>query len=142
MAEDQANRDNWPIHVIKQRNVEAAIWERRGDDGRVSHHVTLTKSYNAGDGWKRNATFSMKELSAAITCGDKAQQWILSRQQDLARDQAQGHEAQAPPRSHQRRPNEIDKILDNQPGRPSQLDKLLDKIEERLEQRKRGGHSL
>ena len=90
------NRDpnhSAPIHRETDGNVEAAVWRRIQDDGRVSHHVTLSKSYQDSDGnWHRSNTFTMKELDRALACGSRAQEWVIQQRQEMAREKAHQEE--------------------------------------------------
>src|SRR5262249_7480349 len=78
--QDQSRR---PVHTEGRGGVEAAVWERYLDDGRVGHHVTVSKSYRDAEGWHRCSTFSLKELKALKECVGRAEQWVIARQQEL-----------------------------------------------------------
>jgi hypothetical protein len=87
MSDQQDRKEpTWPVHVVQQGAVEAAIWERRDAGGNVRHQVSLSRTYRTREGeWKRTSTFDRKGLPVVMACAEQAQGWIQARELQLTR---------------------------------------------------------
>ncbi len=84
--EDELRQGRAPLQVFRRANVEAAVWERRSQDGRVYHEVSVSRSYRRADGtWGRSAAFGMGEVAAMLRCTAEAERWALAREHQLGR---------------------------------------------------------
>jgi hypothetical protein len=94
MSDREDKPRTWPAHVVKQGHIEAAIWERRNPEtGEIRHSVALSRSYKTQEGqWIQTSNFDRKELGVILRCAEKAQSWIFSREQELARERARSQE--------------------------------------------------
>src|SRR4051794_10187304 len=76
---------NWPIHVVKDGAVEAAIWERTDQrTGETRHQVSLSRSYQNKEGtWARTSTFDSRQLASVNKVTEQAHTWVLERTREL-----------------------------------------------------------
>lgn len=68
--------NNRPIKTVRAGNVRAAIWANYGDDDRVYHSVSVTRSYRDGDTWKDSTVFGRDDLPKVELVTRKAFEFI------------------------------------------------------------------
>jgi hypothetical protein len=79
--------------------VEAAVWTREVEEGRIAYSVTLQRSYQDRDGkWQRTSSLDEGDLLPAAKALDDAYTWIQkTRQQHRQAEAVQGPQAAPPP---------------------------------------------
>jgi hypothetical protein len=61
-------------------SIEAAVWEKEvGDDKRLTHTVTVSRSYKDGDEWKRSDSFWPQDLPALALALQDCALWIAEQ---------------------------------------------------------------
>ena len=82
-GEDQAPAPdrNRPVHVVRLRNVRAAIWANDTETG-LRYNVTVSRLYKDGDQqWKTSDGFGRDELLLLAKVLDLAHGWICEEMQ-------------------------------------------------------------
>ena len=69
-----------PAHKIRLGNIQAAIWANDNGSDQLWFNVTLTRSFNDGNGWKDSSSFRRDDLPIAAKVLDMAYTWIWERQ--------------------------------------------------------------
>jgi hypothetical protein len=68
-----------PVHKIRHRSIEAAIWENEGKSGPF-HAVTFQRLYKTGGEWKSSDTYSQADLLYLQQVAEAAYHWIQDNQ--------------------------------------------------------------
>jgi hypothetical protein len=55
---------NKPIHTIRHRNIQAAIWLNPTDSGPM-YNVTVSRGYKVGDEWHQSDSYGYTDLLIA-----------------------------------------------------------------------------
>jgi hypothetical protein len=76
--------DFWPVHTVKDRDVEAAIWEISTPDG-PGFRVRISRVYRADDEWKYSNLFSEEALLRLSKVASDAYSWIVKHRNDAPR---------------------------------------------------------
>ncbi len=63
-------------------NVQVAVWENEGKEGRPYSTVTLDKRYKAGEEWKSTKSLGVNELPKAILALQKAYEHLALREEE------------------------------------------------------------
>ena len=82
-GEDQAPTPdrNRPVHVVRLRNVRAAIWANDTETG-LRYNVTVSRLYKDGDQqWKTSDGFGRDDLLLLAKVLDLAHSWICEELQ-------------------------------------------------------------
>jgi hypothetical protein len=86
-----------PEYKARFGRVEAAVWSRGLDEGRMAYSVTLQRSYQDRDGkWQRTTSLDEGDMLPAAKALEDAYTWIQEQRQH-SREEA-FHELQVPPR--------------------------------------------
>jgi hypothetical protein len=81
-SQAQEPEPNRPVHVVRLRNIRAAIWANETETG-VRHNVTLTRLYRDEQGhWHDSDSFRRDDLLLLAKVVDLAHTWISERSQD------------------------------------------------------------
>ncbi len=73
---------NQPTHRIRISKVQAAIWQRSGENG-PWYNVTFSRSYkDAKDEWKSADSFSVDDLLLLAKVANEAHTWIVQKQHE------------------------------------------------------------
>ena len=67
---------NKPAHQIRLGRIRAAIWANQGENGDAWFNVTMTRTYNDGDGPKDTYSFRRDDLPVVEKVADMAYAWI------------------------------------------------------------------
>ena len=88
-----------PSYKARYARVEAAVWTREVEEGRIAYSVTLQRSYQDRDGkWQRTSSLDEGDLLPAAKALDDAYAWIQkTRQQHRQGEAVQGPQAAPPP---------------------------------------------
>src|SRR5262245_22622153 len=88
-----------PSYKARFGRVEAAVWPRDLEEGRIAYSVTLQRSYQDRDGkWQRTSSLDEGDLLPAAKALDDAYSWIQkTRQQHRQDDTSQRVESSPPP---------------------------------------------
>ena len=83
-----------PSYKARFGRVEAAVWSRELEEGRIAYSVTLQRSYRDGDGkWQRTSSLDEGDLLPAAKALDDAYSWIQkTRQQHRQQETSQRDE--------------------------------------------------
>ena len=81
-SEQNGNR---PVHTIRYRGCEAAIWLNAGTNGTAYHSVTVRKSYKDDQGqWHDVQSFLFSDLPHLAKAITDAHSWIAATERDSA----------------------------------------------------------
>ena len=64
-----------PVHEIRIGSIKATIWANDAN-GKVIHNVTFSRSYRAGEDWKKTSSFSRSHLDKLAEAIAEADRWI------------------------------------------------------------------
>lgn len=80
-TEDLPDR-NRPVHVVRLRNIRAAIWANDTEVG-LRYNVTVSRLYkdNDDDQWKTSESFGRDDLLLLAKVVDLAHTWITEQMQ-------------------------------------------------------------
>jgi hypothetical protein len=79
-APEPAHPKTQPVHVVRLRNIRAAIWANDTEFG-VRHNVTVSRLYKDGDQWKTSDSFGREDLLLLAKVLDLAHSWICEQSQ-------------------------------------------------------------
>ena len=80
-AAEPAAPKSQPVHVVRLRNIRAAIWANDTEYG-VRHNVTVSRLYKDGDDqWKTSESFGRDDLLLLAKVLDLAHTWICEQVQ-------------------------------------------------------------
>lgn len=72
---------NRPVHVVRLRNIRAAIWANDTETG-LRYNVTVSRLYKDGDQqWKTSDGFGRDDLLLLAKVLDQAHSWICEELQ-------------------------------------------------------------
>lgn len=77
--------DFWPIHTVKDRDLEASIWEISTPDGR-GFSVRIARVYRADDECKYSNLFSEDALLRLSKVASDAYSWIARQRNETCRE--------------------------------------------------------
>jgi hypothetical protein len=87
-----------PSYKARFGRVEAAVWPRDLDEGRIAYSVTLQRSYQDRDGkWARTSALDEGDLLPAAKALDDAYCWIQKTRQQHRQDEASHRVESSPP---------------------------------------------
>lgn len=73
---------NQPAHVVRIRNVRAAVWANARPDGSVWYSTTFSRSYRDEDGnWHSTDSFGTADLLVLGEVARSAFHWIIATTQ-------------------------------------------------------------
>lgn len=76
-AASPEQNDNRPVHTIRYRGCEAAIWRNTAQNGSTFHSVTVRKSYEDDNGeWRDVQSFLFSDLPNLAKAVSDAHSWI------------------------------------------------------------------
>lgn len=83
-APSPEQNDKRPVHTIRYRGCEAAIWRNTAQNGSIFHSVTVRKSYkDEGGEWRDVQSFLFSDLPNLAKAVNDAHSWIAwSERQD------------------------------------------------------------
>lgn len=80
-ATEPASTKTQPVHVVRLRNIRAALWANDTEYG-VRHNVTVARLYKDDDGqWRTSDSFGRDDLLLLAKVLDLAHTWICERVQ-------------------------------------------------------------
>ncbi len=80
-ATEPAPTKTQPVHVVRLRNIRAALWANDTEYG-VRHNVTVARLYKDDDGqWRTSDSFGRDDLLLLAKVLDLAHTWICERVQ-------------------------------------------------------------
>lgn len=72
---EEDSGENKPVHVIRLRNIRAAIWKNETEFG-PRYNVTCSRFFKDGDGWRTTQTLGRDDLLVAAEVYREAFVWI------------------------------------------------------------------
>lgn len=80
-ATEPASTKTQPVHVVRLRNIRAALWANDTEYG-VRHNVTVARLYKDDDGqWRTSDSFGRDDLLLLAKVLDLAHTWICEQVQ-------------------------------------------------------------
>jgi hypothetical protein len=77
----RAEEKQQPVHVVRLRNVRAAVWANRNDGG-TYYTVSFSRSYRDQEGnWRTAESFGRDDLLLLAKVADVAHTWIWEQLQ-------------------------------------------------------------
>ena len=87
-----------PSYKARFGRVEAAVWPRDLEEGRIAYSVTLQRSYQDRDGkWQRTASLDEGDLLPAAKALDDAYTWIQKTRQHHRQEEVSHRVEGSPP---------------------------------------------
>jgi hypothetical protein len=81
-------KSNLPVHTLRHRSLEAAIWRNSTSKGRM-YNVTVVRSFKDGEGWRESHSFGYDDLMNVAKLLYDAHSWITAaRAQEAAERKA------------------------------------------------------
>ena len=72
--------ENQPVQTFKIGHIDAAIWAKSNQSGRVYYSVSIAKSYQKDNEWKKGYYFDADDLATVAELSRFCLHWILSQQ--------------------------------------------------------------